>query len=280
MKKTQNIKIKGLHQRPITLDIFSPDNVDKSPLVLFIHGFKGFKDWGHFNLIAEAFVSAGFSFAKFNFSHNGTTPDALQDFADLEAFGQNNFSMELDEAKLVINYLEQHADEYDFNFKKLYLIGHSRGGGIAVLTAFEDKRVRKLITWASIVSFDNLFKSIDINGWKENGVVYTFNSRTKQNMPLYYQLYENFQANADRLNIVQAAGQLSIPWLIIHGKSDTSVAVKSAEQLHACQPKSELFLIVDAEHTFGGKHPYSDEHLPQDTVLLIQESTAFLTASS
>ncbi len=280
MKKTQNIKIRGLHQRPITLDIFSPDNADESPLVLFIHGFKGFKDWGHFNLIAEAFVKAGFSFAKFNFSHNGTTPDALHDFADLEAFGQNNFSMELDETKLVIDYLEQQATCSQYDFEKLYLIGHSRGGGIAVLTAFEDKRIKKLITWASIASFDNLFKSIDMDKWKENGVVYTFNSRTKQDMPLYYQLYENFQENADRLNIVKAANQLTISWLIIHGKSDTSVAVASAEQLHACQPKSELFLLEDAEHTFGGKHPYIDEHLPHDTALLIQESIAFLTASS
>ena len=280
MKKTQNIKINGLHQRPITLDIFSHEDADKSPLVLFIHGFKGFKDWGHFNLIADAFVKAGFSFVKFNFSHNGTTPDALEDFADLEAFGQNNFTMELDETKLVIDYLEQQASSSHYDFEKLYLIGHSRGGGIAVLTAFEDKRVKKLITWASVASFDNLFKSIDTDKWKNDGVVYSFNSRTKQDMPLYYQLYEDFRANADRLNIVQAASQLSITWLIIHGKSDTSVAVRSAEQLHACQPKSELFLKEDAEHTFGGKHPYSDEHLPHDTALLIQKSIAFLTASS
>ncbi|WP_435524823.1 hypothetical protein [Chryseobacterium indoltheticum] len=32
---------------------------------------------------------------KFNFSHNGTTVEDPENFADLEAFGNNNYSKEL-----------------------------------------------------------------------------------------------------------------------------------------------------------------------------------------
>ncbi len=46
-------------------------------------------------MIAGQFVRAGFAFLKFNFSHNGTTPDHPQDFVDLEAFGNNNYTKQL-----------------------------------------------------------------------------------------------------------------------------------------------------------------------------------------
>ncbi|QQR97120.1 MAG: hypothetical protein IPK18_09490 [Sphingobacteriales bacterium] len=42
--------------KQITLDVHFKEAPQKLPVVLFVHGFKGFKDWGHFNLIAQEFV--------------------------------------------------------------------------------------------------------------------------------------------------------------------------------------------------------------------------------
>ena len=47
---------------------FLPDDHAK-PVILFNHGFKGFKDWGPFNLMASKFAEAGFVFIKMNFSY-------------------------------------------------------------------------------------------------------------------------------------------------------------------------------------------------------------------
>ncbi len=85
-----------VHNKPILADIRYISNQDKKPLILFVHGFKGFKDWGIFNMMADEFAKKGFVFMKINLSHNGTTPEQLIDFADLEAFGNNNFTIELD----------------------------------------------------------------------------------------------------------------------------------------------------------------------------------------
>jgi len=38
---------------------------------VYVHGFKGFKDWGFVPYIGETFASKGFAFLTFNFSHNG-----------------------------------------------------------------------------------------------------------------------------------------------------------------------------------------------------------------
>ena len=69
----RNIIIEGSHDKPILLDFaYEPTNTLK-PVIIFVHGFKGFKDWGHFNLLMDYFVQQGFVFVKFNFSHNGGT---------------------------------------------------------------------------------------------------------------------------------------------------------------------------------------------------------------
>ena len=85
MEQLKNILIKGANEKPIALDIFYAGEGPKR-LVIYAHGFNGFKDWGSFDLIATQFAAAGFLFVKFNFSHNGTTPEDPENFVDLEAF--------------------------------------------------------------------------------------------------------------------------------------------------------------------------------------------------
>src|SRR3954467_220818 len=106
VKTIRNKIIPGLHNKPITLDVFYDPDIEKQPLVIFCHGFKGFKDWGHFNLVGEKFAANGLAFLKFNFSHNGTTPEDPDKFADLEAFGNNNYIIELDDLQTVITWAQ------------------------------------------------------------------------------------------------------------------------------------------------------------------------------
>src|SRR6187402_558735 len=96
-EKLNHVLYSKKDNRPFLLDLtFIPDGKEK-PIVVFIHGFKGFKDWGTFPLMAEYFAQHGFVFLKFNLSHNGTTPEDPTNFADLEAFGNDNFSIQLDD---------------------------------------------------------------------------------------------------------------------------------------------------------------------------------------
>src|ERR1700748_884234 len=95
------IILNGSDNKPILLDITYKETNGTSPVILYAHGFNGFKDWGNFDLIAQQFTDAGFAFVKFNFSHNGTTPDHPNEFADLDAFGKNNYTKELKDLAVV-----------------------------------------------------------------------------------------------------------------------------------------------------------------------------------
>ena len=128
------------------LDVFYNNNQVAKPIVIFSHGFKGFKDWGHFEALFKQFAEAGFVFIKFNFSHNGTTANDPLNFVDLEAFGHNNYLIELDDLKLVMDWsLSNDHLKSEIDSHKLYLLGHSRGGGITILKAGEDSRVKKYV---------------------------------------------------------------------------------------------------------------------------------------
>ena len=246
--------------------------------IIFIHGYKGFKDWGHWSKIGEVFVEAGFAFLKFNFAFNGTTIEAPNDFADLEAFGQNNFSKELSDVQTVLDYLSESAPQHDIDLDQLTLIGHSRGGPIALLTAAKDKRVKSVITWAAVHELDYAWQSPkNLEKWKTEGVVYALNGRTGQQMPMYYQLYEDFLANKALYNLKNALKRFSKPMLIIHGDADPAVKLSSAEYLKKLVPSAELKIIEAADHVFGGKHPFpSNAEMPEHSEVLILYSIDFL----
>ena len=278
-----NLKIDGSRKRPIMLDVFYNATGRPKPLVIFCHGFKGFKDWGHFNLIAKTFAEAGFVFCKFNFSYNGGTEEQVIDFPDLEAFGQNNISTELNDLGVLIDAWQidnQFIPDTEVDREHLTIIGHSRGGGSSILKTAEDPRVKQLITLASIGQIGRLFENpAFLEKWKEEGVIYIPNGRTLQQMPMYFQYYEDFVKNKERLDIPKAAASIKVPWLIVHGDDDNVVPIQDARNLNELNPKSELLIIENGDHTFGGKHPWTEDELPKDAKLVLDKSILFLKGS-
>ena len=278
MIKDKNIILNG-GKKPILFDCFYTETLQPKPIVIFSHGYKGFKDWGAWNLVAEAFAKAGFFFFKFNFSYNGGTTEQPIDFPDLEAFAENNYSKELEDVDRIITYLMT-TDLYlkEVDLTSISLIGHSRGGGIALIKAEEDLRVSKVATWAGVCDYKSRFKegSDGFKKWKETGRFYVENGRTKQQMPHNWQFYKDFITNEERLTINRSAKSITKPWLIIHGHADTSVALKEGEALHYWNPKSEFVIINEANHVFGASHPWEQKEMPHHLKQAVDKTILFL----
>jgi uncharacterized protein len=278
VEKLLNLEVPGIHGRNMLTDVFYIADGKAKPVIIFVHGFKGFKDWGHFNLLAEEAAQRGFVFIKFNFSHNGTTAANPLEFSDPEAFGKNNYIIELDDLKKIIDWTLTNgtlSPEIDHN--RVYLLGHSRGGAISVLKASEDKCVKKLVTWAAVSDLVNRNKKRTIETWQKDGVVYAHNARTGQDLPMYIQFYDILMANKERLNVLKAARSLSIPFLIIHGTGDEAVPVNDAETLHRSAKHSRLLIIPEAGHTFGARHPFEGKEFPAQARIVIDATLDFLS---
>jgi pimeloyl-ACP methyl ester carboxylesterase len=255
------------HSRPFAADARYIADGQPKPVVVFVHGFKGFKDWGHFNVLADYFARQGFVFIKLNLSHNGIVPGGTGDLEDMEAFGNNNFSLELDDLGTLLDGLywtrEAAIPPTEMNLSRLFLIGHSRGGGLSMLKAAEDPRIRAVAAWAPISDIDQRWSEEVMQRWQQEGVQYIDNTRTGQRMPLYYQLVEDFQANKERLDIpTNVREKLRQPLLILHGDEDETLPVSMAHDLKSWKPDAELVILPGAGHMFGGKHPWDEDQLP------------------
>lgn len=274
----KNIPLVSKYLRPIVTDFLYPDTPESKPVVIFCHGYKGYKDWGAWQLMLKQIAEQGNFVVAFNFSHNGGTLEQPIDFPDLEAFGNDNFSKQLDDLQSVID--EVLAPDFKFvnhvNAKKVTLIGHSRGGGVTILKAAAEKRITKVISLAAISTYETSFPSGEVlENWKKEGVMYVVNGRTQQQMPLYFQLYQNYHENKTALNISAAAEKLQVPHLIIHGTKDTSVTIDSAKLLHKKSTQSELFTLP-TDHVFNAKQPWEALGMPEALQEVTNKMIAFL----
>jgi pimeloyl-ACP methyl ester carboxylesterase len=273
MIKKQNFNIPGAKGRGMLMDLTYDDALKNAPLVIFAHGFKGFKDWGTHNLVANYFAENGFRYLKFNFSHNGTTTDHPIDFVDLIAFADNTFSIEIQDLDAIIDFACGGSGIPAA--LGVYLIGHSMGGGISIIKTAEDARIKKLVTMASISGFRNLWSKRAEEQWRLQGIMYLENKRTGQEMPLKVSLLNDLDKHPARLDILAKAAEIKQPWLIVHGDIDPTVPLKHSEELKEAQPNAGYLVIKDAHHTFGASHPYTENSLPGPLLEFCRQSVAF-----
>jgi len=283
MKLTEirNLTWKGSREKPLILDAFWPEGSEKLPVVLFAHGYKGFKDWGAWDLFGKKIAEAGFLFIKFNFSFNGGTLEQPMDFPDLEAFGNNNYSTEVGDISRMIDFIYQSnaLPRERLEVSNTTLIGHSRGGGMAILAAGLDDRINKLVTLAAISDLVRRQPTGPLlERWKRNGVSHVMNKRTGQQMPHFYQMHEDYMENLHIFDIPMMAKKLSIPWLIVHGTSDEAVGFSEAEELRDFNSKAEFEVMEGVNHVFGAKHPWTENELPEDLNKVLTRVNGFLKA--
>ena len=248
----------GSAGREALIDLCIPENFNQK-IVVFIHGYMGFKDWGAWNLMEAYFLSLGYGFCKFNLTHNGTTIQNALEFADLNAFGQNRYSYEKTDVLCALDWLQS---KVDLATCTVHLVGHSRGGGIALLCA-SDSRVSTVITLAAISSIEKRFDLSEeiMDNWKNTGVRYVKNGRTHQEMPHFIEQIADFETHRSELDIRKACMELTKPLLILHGDQDESVSIEEGKAISAWT-KQPLQIIHGANHTFGASHPYLENTLP------------------
>ncbi len=239
---------------PILVDIRAGGRSTPRPAVMVLHGYKGFKDWGMFPPLSDRLARAGFTAVSLNFSGSGV--DDAGDFAFPERFGHNTFSAELGDTITVLDSLFQ-GELGVPPPTSVGLVGHSRGGGIAVLQTARDPRIHALVTWAAISSVQR-WSAEDRESWRQAGKMAVTNTRTGQVLPLYPDVLDDIDQHGAALDILAAARRIRVPWLLIHGAEDESVRFTEAELLRSAgaTERTQLLPVDGAGHTFGAAHPW------------------------
>ncbi|MDX1638923.1 MAG: alpha/beta fold hydrolase [Balneolaceae bacterium] len=264
---------------PIYYDLYVPSGHSDArfPVIMFLHGFKGFKDWGPFPDVWDALARAGFGVVAINLSLNGVGEN-MTEFDQLDLFARETFSQDLDDVGSVINALktgEISTDKAKLQTENLGILGHSRGGQTAVAAAAEYDEIACLVTWSAVADYNARWSKKMKHDWQTRGYTEIMNSRTGQVMRLDKVVYEDARDNADRVIALNRVKNLHLPALFIHSRDDESVSHKESEKLYRACPSEdkELKLLDDTGHTFGGAHPFEDEEFPEPLAEALETTT-------
>ena len=229
---------------PIRGDIDAPP--DPSALVVIVHGFKGFKDWGFFPWLAEQLCNDGYAAVRFNMSRSGIGehPDS---FDRLDLFAGDTYTTQLRDLHTAVAHAQR-----EFSSLPTFLIGHSRGGGIALLGAHGVRDLAGVVTWSAISRVDR-WDDATKQRWRKDGALYVENARTKQMMPLSTAMLDDVEAY--NFDIGAAVEALDVPLLVIHGGRDESVPAAEAETIASRSRDASKVIVGNAGHTYNAIHP-------------------------
>jgi alpha-beta hydrolase superfamily lysophospholipase len=231
---------------PIRGDIHAPQ--DPRALVVIVHGFKGFKDWGFFPWLAEWLCDERLVAVRFNLSRSGIGETA-DSFDRLDLFRDDTYSIQIADVLNVARHVQA-----KFRELPLFLLGHSRGGGVALLAATKLRNLTGVVTWSSIARADR-WDAETKKTWRAGGSLEVVNQRTKQVMPMSTAILDDYESHKRRLDILAAAAKLQVPLLAIHGAGDESVPMEESKQIAAAARDASLLIIERASHTYNSIHP-------------------------
>ncbi|MGM0506037.1 MAG: alpha/beta hydrolase family protein [Bacteroidota bacterium] len=267
---------------PIRYDLYLPANTTRSvlPVVLFLHGFKGFKDWGPFPSACEDLAANGLAVLAFNFSLNGIGEDPLE-LDRLDLFEKSTLSQDLEDTGRVIDAIRTGAiasSRARLNSDIMAVIGHSRGGHTAVAAAAEYDEIQSLVTWSAVADYNRRWSEKMKEDWETRGWTVILNGRTGQEMKLSRKVYDDALTNADRLMAIRRVRDLYLPSLFIAGKEDEAVPWTDSRELYRACPSTEkeLHLIPDTGHTFGASHPFEEVSYPEPFEELMDQTGSWL----
>ena len=254
---------------PIAVDLDVPAR--PRALVVVVHGFKGFKDWGFFPWLAQRLTQHHLAVCRFNMSRSGIGDDP-EAFSRLDLFEHDTYSTQLDDLRRAVAHAQSTLPKLP-----TFLLGHSRGGGIAILGAQDVPRLRGVVVWSPIARVDR-WDDATKRQWRRDGVREEVNQRTRQVMRMSTRILDDYEANAERLDIVAAAGRLEAPLLVIHGARDESVPLAEGRLLAERAPSASMVVIERAGHTFNAIHPLV--HVPFELSMAAELSAHFAVAES
>ncbi|GGG22311.1 alpha/beta hydrolase [Paenibacillus abyssi] len=225
------------------------------PIVIFVHGFKSFKDWGFYPYVTERFAARGFYTVTFSFSCSGVNET---DFDELDKFAVNTYSREQQDLGVLLQAIKENrlpmAESADL--ARIGLIGHSRGGANSVIFAGEHPEIGAVVTWngtAYVDLFDQKFK----DELQKNGVAYIPNTRTKQQMPISPVFYEDLEHNRERFDVIRIMQGLHTPVLALMAEQDGARLRRGFDELREHAPQHRYKIIRETGHTFGAVHPFA-----------------------
>ena len=243
---------------PVRGDVEPAEGVG-GPVVVCVHGFKGFKDWGFWPETSIRLSQAGYGVVRFNFAHSGVGPD-LRTFSEPGLFESGTYTREVEDLREVLSRLGARAlpGTEDGDVSRVGLLAHSRGAVSALAVAASGEfPVRSVALWNPVSSVSWWGEELR-QRWRKTGFWEVVNTRTGQLFRVKTALLDDAEGNRGLLDPVGNAEKLRVPLLSVVAAADDSVAPASGRSLASAAGRfGSLHEIAGSGHTFGAVHPFA-----------------------
>lgn len=244
--------IENDHGLEILGDTHTPDG---SPVAcaLLLHGYKGYKDYGFIPLLAQDLCQRGVLVHRFNFSTSGMTNDT-NTFARPELFEIDTWTRQVADVRRVARAVRQ--GEIPGAGLPLFLIGHSRGGATALLSAGRHRDELALSGVATINAVDRCCRLSDDEQrtMLERGFAITQSARTKQDLRIDAAWLREQLEEPEAHDVLLQASRCNIPACVLHADADDAVSMDAGLAI-AHKLNTPLIVLEQSNHVLNMPNP-------------------------
>jgi len=212
---------------------------DPRGAVLLAHCFSCGKDLHTTSRLSKALAASGYAAFRFDFTGLGESGGAFETTSV-----SSNIS---DLTRAAVALIER-------GFGPCALVGHSLGGAAALLAARRLKTLDAVATIAApstVTHVRHLFTDQEATIRAEGKAEVSVGGTP-------FCLGEAFLDDLDSHSVLDAASELTVPYLAIVATADTIVEPANGYELAAAAPDGRVVEIDDADHLFS-KRPHADE---------------------
>ncbi len=253
--------IPGWRDLPIYGNTHIPDVDHARGVILLVHGFMGYKDYGLFPFVAEQFANAGIIAHRFNLTTSGITNN-FQTFERPDLFELGTWNNNVTDIDAVIDAVQSGAIEG--GGRPMLLMGHSRGGVGVLLTAgrrfMQQRQPRPVgVISASAPSRPWRFAESQKKEILERGYLAVKSGRTGQDLRISRAFLDEQEADPPGHDLARHVAALNCPLLIVHGTTDPTVPPRDAREIADMAGegvKHTLKLVEGGDHVFNTPNPF------------------------
>lgn len=262
MSSITNWTIPGWRDLPIYGSTHFPDVTHRPRgVVLLVHGFMGYKDYGLFPFVAQRFADAGLVAHRFNLTTSGITEN-YETFERPDLFELGTWNNNVIDIDAVIDAVDRGALAGE-GLPQM-LMGHSRGGVGVLLTAGRRFMANRAplpvgVISASAPSRPWRFAESQKEMLRRTGYLEVRSGRTGQALRIGRQFLDEQEADPEGHDVARHVSALRCPLLIVHGTVDPTVPAREAAEIAAMAGEAvrhRLVLIEGGDHVFNTPNPF------------------------
>jgi len=231
MRNAENFSIINSKGLKLSIAIDQP-KLEKSPVVLILHGFTGYKEEEHLDDIAKTLCNAGITAIRFDTAGSGFSEGSTEE--DFRVSGY------LKDINTVIDWIFSLAL---IDHQRFGITGHSLGGGLSLIQSAIDLRMKACFAiQPSKVKMDQ--RSIyDTSQWEQTGYFEKISAHPKRKI---FRLPWEFALDRNSFDAVEYSEKISVPVEILYGTADSVIPPEvSIELYHALATREKNLIALE-----------------------------------